>query len=121
MNKYLSSFFIFLLLLAAIIFSISLKLDAEATKLSWLIYFYFAVITLLFHYGVVRSTKSRPQVFIRYYMAATTIKLFLHLSIIIIFSFLHREMATRFIITFMIMYLLFTVFEVMAVWLKIRK
>ena len=116
MKKYLSVYLIFIVSLAAIIFLSSYKLTSEQVQISWMIYFYFCIITLLFHFGIVKSTSSRPQVFIRYYMGATTLKLLLHLGIIILYSFLHRPTATFFIIDFMIMYLLFTVFEVIAVW-----
>ncbi len=121
MKKYLSSFLPFIALLAVIIFFSSSKLGVEGAWLTWMIYIYFTVITILFHYGIVQTTQSRPQVFIRYYMGATTIKLLLHLAIIVFYSMSNREMATRFIITFMIMYLLFTAFEVMAVWRNIRR
>jgi len=121
MKKYLNSFLPFVAVLAVIIFLSSGKLGAEGARLTWMIYIYFSLVTILFHYGIVLTTQSRPQVFIRYYMAATTIKLLLHLAIIVFYSMSNREMATRFIITFMIMYLLFTAFEVMAVWRNIRK
>jgi hypothetical protein len=121
MKKYLQSFLIFIAFLAIIIFFFSKKTDAEAALLTWIICLYFVVTTAIFHYGIVLTTKSRPQVFIRYYMAATTIKLLMHLVIIVLFSISYKELATRFIVTFMIMYLLFTVFEVAAVWLKTRK
>ncbi len=120
MKKYFTAFLIFIVCVASIIFLSSSKLSVEEYKLTWIIYFYFIVLTTLFHYGIVRTTQSRPQVFIRYYMGATTIKLLLHLGIIIFYSFFHRPEAVHFIITFMVMYLLFTAFEVMAVWRKIR-
>ncbi len=120
MKKYFSAFLIFIVCLASIIFLSSAKLSVAEYKLTWMIYVYFIVLTILFHYGIVRTAKSRPQVFIRYYMGATTIKLLFHLGIIIFYSFFHRTEAVLFIITFMIMYLLFTAFEVMAVWRKIR-
>jgi hypothetical protein len=121
MKKYLPWFFLFSAFLAAVIFLISGKIGEEGSKITWMICLYFAVTTLIFHYGIVLTTKSRPQVFIRYYMAATTFKLLLHLIIIVLFAITYKELATRFIITFMIMYLLFTVFEVAVVWLKIKK
>lgn len=121
MKKYCSAFFIFIVCLAAIIFFSSYKFNYEENKLVLLIYIYFSIITFLFHYGIVRTTRLRPQVFVRYYMGATTFKLLLHLGIIIIYSIFHRPMAVHFIVTFMIMYLLFTAFEVMAVWRKIKK
>ena len=121
MKRYLSAFIIFIFFISIIIFFSSYKFNSEEYKISWMIYIYFSILTFLFHYGIVRTTRLRPQVFVRYYMGATTLKLVLHLGIIIIYSIFHREMAVHFIITFMIMYLLFTVFEVMAVWRNIKK
>src|SRR5436190_8540247 len=109
MKKYLSVYLIFIVSLAAIIFLSSYKLTGEQEQISWMIYSYFCVVTVLFHIGIVKSTTSRPQVFIRYYMGATTLKLLIHLGIIVLYSFLHIATATFFIIDFMIMYALFTV------------
>jgi hypothetical protein len=117
MKKYLPAFLAFILLIAGII-AVSFKTDSEEIRITWIIYFYFSLLTILFHFGIVRTTQARPQVFIRYYMAATTIKLLLHLGVIVIYCLFHKEMAVRFILTFMVMYLLFTVFEVIFVWRK---
>ena len=121
MKKYFSAFLIFIICLTGIIFLSSYKLSTKEHSLTWMIFIYFSILTFLFHYGIVQTTKLRPQVFVRYYMGATTLKLLLHLGVIIIYSIFHREMAVYFIITFMIMYLLFTVFEVMAVWWRGKK
>jgi hypothetical protein len=120
MKGYLTSFFIFILSLAVIIFFYVAYITENESSLTWLVYFYFCLITLAFHYGVEKTSRSRPQVFIRYFMAATTMKLLLHLGVIVIYSLFHRDAAVRFIFTFMIMYLLFTTFEVMAVWRRVR-
>ena len=120
MKNYLSSFFIFILLLAGIIFFYVSELNEAEKSLTWLAFIYFSLLTIAFHFGIEKTTKSRPQVFIRYFMAATTIKLLLHLGVIIIYSLFHRDEAVRFIFTFMVMYLLFTTFEVMAMWKRAR-
>jgi hypothetical protein len=121
MKNYLIAYMPFIGILALIIFLVSGNFNTEGIHLTWMIYLYFIVITILFHFGIVKTTQSRPQVFIRYYMGATTIKLLLHLGIIVFYSMMHKESASRFIITFMIMYLLFTVFEVAAVWVRMRR
>jgi hypothetical protein len=115
MKKYLYLFLPFIVLLAIVIGFYLQGISQAERQLTWLIYIYFCLLTFIFHYGIVRTTQSRPQVFIRYFMAATTFKLLMHLGVIVIYSFLHRELATRFIITFLVMYLLFTVFEVLTV------
>ena len=75
MKGYLSSFFIFILLLAGIIYFYVEDCTDKERSLTWLAYIYFSVLTFVFHYGIERTTKSRPQVFIRFFMAATTLKL----------------------------------------------
>lgn len=87
---------------------------------SWAIYFYFVVVTVLFHFGLLRSSEGRPQVFVRYYIGTTTFKLMLHLGILVLYSLFNKPDAMRFIFTFMIFYFLFTAFEVMLVWRKFR-
>ena len=114
MKKYIFLFFIFILLLAGVIAIYLRNVNNEESQLTWIIFFYFSFLTFALHYGIVQTSKSRPQVFIRYYMAATTIKLLLHLGVIVIFSVTHKALAVPFILTFMTMYFLFTIFELVA-------
>ncbi len=85
-------------------------------QLRFLTLFYFSVLTYVFHLGLVKNLQGDPvkagQKFIRYYMAATTIKLMIHLIVILAVSLTHKSMAVPFIISFMVMYALFTAFEV---------
>lgn len=88
---------------------------------TWYLLIYFLVVTLAFHYGLVHSSKGRPQVFIRYYMATTTFKLLLHMAVIVIFSLFNKTEAISFITTFLIFYIIFTAFEVGVAWKQFRK
>ena len=87
---------------------------------TWYLLFYFIVITLAFHYGLVKSSKGRPQVFIRYYMATTTFKLLFHMGVIVIFALFNKTEAIQFITTFLIFYIIFTAFEVAVAWKQFR-
>ena len=89
--------------------------------MTWSLLLYFVFITLIFHVGLVKTSKGRPQVFIRYYMASTTFKLLLHMGIIIIYALFNKEDAIRFIVSFLIFYLIFTAFEVAVAWKQFRK
>lgn len=75
---------------------------------------YFYAVTALFHIGLVRSSAGKPAAFIRYYMGATTIKLFLHLGVLVACLFRFEADTFRFGLTFMFHYVFFTVFEVVA-------
>ena len=121
MRKYIVTFFLFASVVAIIIYFTGIGITSDELKLRWMIFGYFSVLTVAFHYGTVKTTQSRPQVFIRYFMAATSIKLLLHLGVIVIYSVLNRPLAITFIITFMIMYFLFTIFEVILLARKEKK
>jgi cation transporter-like permease len=87
----------------------------------WLLFGYFSIITSGFHIGLLKATADRPPVFIRYFMATTTLKLLLHLAVIVFYSFMNRSHAVPFIVVFMILYGLFTVFEVIMTWIQVRR
>lgn len=92
----------------------------KVDTVSWMIFLYFLVVTVLFHVGLLRSAEARPQVFVRYYIGSTTLKLMFHLAVILVYSLFNKPDAVRFIITFMIFYFVFTAFEVSVVWKKFK-
>lgn len=90
-------------------------------RITWLLLIYFSLVTFVFHYGLLRSSKGRPQVFIRYYMATTTFKLLMHMGVIIIYALFNKTDAIRVITSFLIFYIIFTAFEVAAAWKQFRQ
>ena len=76
----------------------------------YLVYF-FALTTLMLHYIIIRLAGGNPKRFITYFMAATGIKLFVYLGVLLIFIFSFPEIAVAFIIEFFVLYLLYTSFE----------
>jgi len=115
-----SSIVRYFLLLAVYAFSVSLLATAAAAYFPSLFTgdflmgtgIYFFLLTALFHVGLVRASAGRPAVFVRYYMGATTFKLFIHVGVLAVFAFLHKEEVFRFALTFLLHYLFFTGFEV---------
>jgi hypothetical protein len=77
----------------------------------YLIVFFFSV-TLLVHYILLKATLKKTGAFINLFMLLTFGKLIFFLTIMLIYAFTNRDDAPRFIITFFILYLLFTIFEV---------
>ena len=90
--------------------------DSAMMTLRFQLLAYFTILTLIFHLGIIRSAKGDAAAagknFIRYYMAATTFKLLIHLTVILAFSVTHKSIAIPFIISFMVFYAIFTIFEV---------
>ncbi|MEO8146522.1 MAG: hypothetical protein ABI723_02740 [Bacteroidia bacterium] len=98
--------FLFLILMEAVIMK-----DASTLSVYWIIPVFYFLLYAAFHYGLLMNTDN-GQGFIRYYMAATFIKLFILLGIIIIYGLYNRGTATGFTLNFMFTYLFFMVFEV---------
>jgi hypothetical protein len=115
----------FLIFISAIIVLIVIlsktTLSVYINSVTWCILAYFILLTIGFHYGLLLASKGNPQQFIRYYMGATSFKLLIHLGVIIVYCLFHRSEAVRFIISFFIFYLAFTVFEVIAIKKSFKK
>ena len=84
-------------------------------KAPYLILFYFLV-TLVFHAGLLNSERKSNRSLVTYYMLATALKLFIYLGIIIGFGLLKTGKSIPFISNFLMLYILFTIFEVAVVY-----
>ena len=112
--NFLKAIFIFSCIQALLIYWGSADfLAGKINHITWLLFFYMIMITLLFHAGLVRAANGKPQAFVRYYMGATTFKLFIHIVVILLYCLFNRNEAVRFIVAFLIFYILFTGFEVL--------
>ncbi len=91
------------------------------TNLGWGIGLFFVVSTALIHYILIKVSEQNPKNFVTYFMAITGIKLFVYLIIIIAFALLMREQALGFSICFLLMYFLYTSFEVFVLLKHFKK
>jgi len=111
--NFLKAILVFSLLIAGLIYWSSLTFFAgKINHITWLLFGYINVLILLFHAGLLRAARGKPQAFVRYYMGATTFKLLIHIVVILLYCLFNRSEAVRFIVTFLIFYILFTGFEV---------
>lgn len=78
----------------------------------YLLIYFFAITTLSLHFMLQRFSRGNPKRFISYFMAATGLKLFLYLAVLLAFVFSFPNDAVGFIIEFFILYLLYTSYEV---------
>ena len=73
---------------------------------------FFIAGTAAFHLGLTKSLASGSKQFIRYYMAATGLKLLLYIAIIVLYATVNKAGLMAFAFCFLLFYLLFTVLEV---------
>ena len=85
--------------------------DYISPTLPYLFVFFFSV-TLIVHYILLKVSIKRVTNFVNYFMLLTFGKLIFFLTIILIYALLFRDDALQFIISFFILYVFFTGFEV---------
>jgi len=73
------------------------------------------LITVLFHRYLIRSACESNRKFPAKFLGATGIKMGLYMILIILYILFDRENAVPFLLVFMIIYLTFTIFEVVSV------
>ncbi len=84
----------------------------------WIIFFFLILTLSIFYYQLMASIK-RVSKFVNVFMIAIGLKLIVSLIIIALYAFLNKADAVNFIISFFIIYLIFTVFEILQL-LKVQ-
>jgi hypothetical protein len=75
----------------------------------------FHIVTGMVHYILLRISTLNPRKFISYFMLATFIKLMSYLIVIVVYAFYVKEGLLPFILSFFILYIFYTVFEVSTI------
>ena len=82
---------------------------------------FFAAVTLIVHKVILKALAERPARFVNYFLLTTALKLFFFLAVMIIYALLNRADAIRFIIIYFLLYLFYTVFDVVSVYQSIGR
>lgn len=75
---------------------------------------FFMLASIVVYYFMLKSIEKRPARFVNTFMLTTMAKLFIYLGAMITYALLNREEAMSFIVTFFIMYIVYTIVEVSA-------
>lgn len=112
LKKYIIRLLIFSLFIALIAFALYATVLSQfyLPVMPWVLLF-FVLISLATHYILIKSGESRITKFSTSFMGVTSIKLFLYLIFIVVYLINDKSNALVFVISFFILYLLFTVFE----------
>jgi hypothetical protein len=81
---------------------------------------FFLILTLTVFYLQLKASVNRLSKFVNVFLMATGFRLLGFLVIIVVYSILNKADAVNFIISFFIIYLIFTVFEVVQL-LNVQK
>ena len=72
---------------------------------------FFALVSALMYFMSEKAKKKDMRKFANFYMAATVIKMVVYLAIIIVYIMNFKEDGKRFAITFLAIYLIYSIFE----------
>lgn len=85
------------------------------------LWLFFVITTFLIHYVLVRADQKNPKTFVGYFMGITAIKLFGYLIIITIYALVVGKTALGFTLWFLVLYLLYSGFEVVMLMKHLKK
>lgn len=110
---FLRKLIIFTMVIAAAGYGVVQFIPSEyvTPTLPYLLVFFFAI-TILVHYTLLQVSRKRTTQFSNYFMLLTFGKLIFFLSIILVYFLLNREDVLPFAIAFFVLYIFFTIFEV---------
>ena len=69
---------------------------------------------------MLKAVERRPARFVNVFMLTTMLKLMLFLAVMVVYVLLNREDAMPFILTYFVLYVIYTVLEVVSI-LKVNK
>ena len=110
---FLKKLMIFTIILAFAGYFITIFLpDEYISPTTPFLYLFFVSSTAIVHNVLLKISSEKPTGFTNYFMLLTFGKLIFFLTIILVYSLLNRDDAPQFIIAFFILYVFYTVFEV---------
>ena len=95
------------------LFVIAASLGARSLLTVWwpFIVCFFFIVSIVVYSLSEKAKKKDMRKFANFYMAATVVKMVLYLTIIIVYVMNFKEDGKRFAITFLVYYLIYSIFE----------
>jgi hypothetical protein len=84
-------------------------------------FIFFPLVTLASFYILVKATAGRFIRFLNYFLGTTMIKLFIYIGLIVVYALLNKKDAIPFVLSFFILYVFYTSFEVIQIISHSRK
>jgi hypothetical protein len=75
---------------------------------------FFPILSSIIHYFLLKTTEGKPQQFVTAYIGLLSLKMFVHLVVIVGVAFSFPEYAVQFILLYSGFYLLFTAAETVS-------
>ena len=121
MEKKDSRFISQLVILTVVVMAACLAMHKLLTVLWPAIVVFFAIISAVMYFMSEKAKQKDMRKFTNFYMSATVIKMVVYLTIIIVYVMNFKEDGKRFAITFLAIYLIYSIFETIKLANKKRK
>jgi hypothetical protein len=116
LKKFILREFIFAVILGLIAYVLFQNVLKEYyLPVFWLLFGLIFLFTAFFHFSVLQVSNKDTSKFSAKFMMVAGIKMIIYLALIVFYAFSYPEKAKIFLISFFILYLLFTVFEVVLI------
>ncbi len=113
---YLKNALLFTVILAVIGYAVFYFLpDGFYTPTFPFLLFFFLSVSLIVHYLLIKAAQKRPAKFVNQFMLTTFLKLVFFLVVLVIYSVANRDDAISFIMTYFVLYLFYTAFELVSI------
>jgi len=110
---------IMVFILGAILYSTLFK-TFYLSILPWAVILFY-LITNIIHGYLLKISVSSGSRFTSHYMAVSFIKMFFYLALAIVYAFINKENAKIFLINFLLLYVIYTTFEVIEISRVVRQ
>ena len=101
-----------IIIISAIVYA-ALPTGYYTTAFPFLVVFFFAA-TLLVYYFMLKSLEKRPAKFVNIFLLTTMVKLLVYMAVMVSYALVNRGEARQFIVAFFILYIIYTIIEVLA-------
>jgi len=82
---------------------------------------FFVIVSISVHYILLKASNFRIAKFSTFFMGSITAKLFLYIIFLIIYVLVDKENAVPFLLTFFVLYFLFTIFETFSLLIDLKE
>jgi phosphatidylglycerophosphate synthase len=79
------------------------------------------LVTIMVHVYLIKSSENNPRKFTSKYLGAMGLKMFIYMIFLVVFLFIDRAHAVPFLVSFLVTYAVFTLYEVISILNYLKK
>ncbi len=79
------------------------------------------LVTIMVHVYLIKSSENNPRKFTSRYLGAMGLKMFIYLVFLVVFLFIDTAHAVPFLVSFLVTYAAFTLYEVISILNYLKK